>query len=353
MIKTSSRRVFVNLVEATVLLVLLLLAAYVSIGRLVISQVDIFRDTIEARLSSVLQMPVHISSLQGDWSYLDPRIIINGFSIGTATDRGITFDRMSVCINSVLSLVESDLVISELAIDRLSFRLRQNAEGVWAIDGLPARENSLNLEPLLASVPHLKSVELTQVDIDVVGLQAHYQIRSQVDQEFELVADGDVHSMSLPLLVERFGDKPYTDSIQLLGKYAGDPRDQEAFSASLYLQLPNLEMIDLLPNLFIADTQLTKMGFSGEFWLEFHHGAFELIGSTVSDALVGQRQGQSVELLSNLRSEFVIVGLGDNEVQLYFNTLSMMLGSESWVLDESSVILKQRENAVDLVVYSP
>ena len=353
MIKTSSRRVFVNLLEATILLVLLLLAAYVSIGRLLISQVDMFRDAIESRLSSVLQVPVHISNLQGDWSYLDPRIIINGFSIGTATDRGITFDRMSVGFNSVLSLVEADLVISELAIDRLSFRLQQNADGVWAIDGLPRRENGLNLKPLLASVPHLKSVELTQIDIDVVGLQAHYQIRNQVDQEFELVADGDAHAMSLPLLVERLGDTPYTDSIQLMGKYAGDPRDQEDFSASLYLQLPNLEMMDLLPTISLAGTQITKLGLSGEFWLEFHHGAFELIGSTVTDALIGQRQGRPVELLSNLRSEFAIVGFGDNEIQLYFNTLSMMLGGESWVFDESSVILKQRKDALDLLVYFP
>jgi uncharacterized protein (TIGR02099 family) len=353
MIKTSPRRVFVNLLEAAIFLVLLLLAAYVSIGRLMISQVDMFRDVIESRLSSVLQVPVHISSLQGDWTYLDPRITINGFSIGTSTDDGITFDRMTVCINSVLSLVEADLVISELAVDRLSFRLRQNAEGVWAIDGLPVRDNRLNLEPLLASVPHLESVELTQVDIDVVGLQAHYQIRNQVDQEFELVADGDVHSMSLPLLVERLGDTPYTDSIQLLGKYAGDPRDQEAFSASLYLQLPNIEMMDLLPTISIADTQITKLGLSGEFWLEFHHGAFELIGSTVSHALVGQRQDRSVELLSDLRSEFMIVGLGDNEIQWYFNTLSMTVGTEPWVLDQSSVILKQRDDDLDLLVYSP
>ncbi|MFT4718902.1 MAG: hypothetical protein ACI9SB_000063 [Candidatus Azotimanducaceae bacterium] len=353
MIKTSPRRVFVNLVEATTLLVLILLAAYVSIGRLVISQVDMFREAIETRLSSALQVPVHISSLQGEWSYLDPRIIINGFSIGTSTERGITFDRMSVGINSVLSLVEADLVVSDLAVDRLSFRLKQSPNGVWAIDGLPARDTRLNLEPLLASMPHVKSVELTQVDIDVVGLQAHYQIHNQTDQGFDLVADGEGRSMSLPLVVERLGDMPYTDTIALLGKYAGDPRDQETFSASLYLQVPNLEMMDLLPAMSLADTQITKLGLSGEFWLEFHHGAFELVGSTVSHALQGQRQGRSVELLSDLRAEFAIVGLGDSEIQWYFDTLSMTVGNVPWVLDQSTVILKRRQDDMDLVVYSP
>ena len=35
--------------------------------------------------------------------------------------------------------------------------------------------------------------------------------------------------MSLPLFVERLGDNPYKDGLQLLGEFRGDPRDLGEF----------------------------------------------------------------------------------------------------------------------------
>ena len=84
MIVQTTRRLLINLFEATLLGLLILAAAYVSIGRLLISQVDSYRPAIECLLTETLQVPVHIGALSGDWHYLDPQLNVDGFRIGYA-----------------------------------------------------------------------------------------------------------------------------------------------------------------------------------------------------------------------------------------------------------------------------
>ncbi|MDP4910791.1 MAG: hypothetical protein NWR09_02780, partial [Pseudomonadales bacterium] len=84
MIVQTTRRLLINLFEATLLGLLILAAAYVSIGRLLISQVDSYRPAIERLLTETLQVPVHIGALSGDWHYLDPQLNVDGFRIGYA-----------------------------------------------------------------------------------------------------------------------------------------------------------------------------------------------------------------------------------------------------------------------------
>ena len=155
MSKKTPQQAIVNLLEAMLLILLVLVAAYVSLGRMLIPRVDDYRPQIERLLSAALNVPVHIQALSGEWHYLDPRLEIDGFRIGNDT-AGITFNRLTVELNSFQSLLERDLVVSDLFIDSLSLRLTQNPSGAWQIDGMPVAETPPDLSILLTSLPYLE-----------------------------------------------------------------------------------------------------------------------------------------------------------------------------------------------------
>ncbi len=348
----NTQRHIVNLLEAMLLGLLILVAAYVSIGRLAIARVNDYRVEIEALLSSGLNVPVHIQALSGEWRYLDPKLEIDGFRIGSDA-AGITFDHLSVEVSSLYSLLERQIVVSDLLIDRLSLKLVQSSTGGWHVDGMPVADNPPELSVLLTSVPYLKSIEMTSINIDVVGQHAHYEIRNQIDQVFELRADGEKKSMSLPLFVERFGENPYKDSLQLLGEFRGDPRDLESFFASLYLQVPGIELADLLPPIGTREFKLTELDMSGEFWLNFDEEIFELRGATLTSAVTALVNGRQVELLEDLRSEFAIVRKNLSETQLYFESLTASIADKRLNLDGLSAVYRDLKGDQSLAVALP
>ena len=332
----NTQRLVVNSLEAMLLGLLILVAAYVSIGRLAIANVNNYRVNIEQLLSNALNVPVHIGALRGEWRYLDPKLEIDGFRIGNAAV-GITFDHLSVELNSLHSFLERQIVVSDLLIESLSLKLVQDPAGSWYVDGIPVADNPPDLTVLLTSVPYLESIEMTSINIEVVGRNAHYEIRNQIDQVFELRADGDKKTMSLPLFVERLGENPYKDGLQLLGEFRGDPRDLGSFFASLYLQVPSIELADLIPPLGKHKLEFTELDMSGEFWLEFDGEIFELRGATLTNAVTALVNGRQVDFLEDVRTEFVVVRKDPSEAQLYFESLSANVGSKRLEFDGMSV----------------
>ena len=65
-----------NLLQGGLLSLLLLLASYVTIGRILIANVDAYRSQITSVLSEQLGTPVQVGRFEGEWSYLDPTLTI-------------------------------------------------------------------------------------------------------------------------------------------------------------------------------------------------------------------------------------------------------------------------------------
>ncbi|MDP4910792.1 MAG: hypothetical protein NWR09_02785, partial [Pseudomonadales bacterium] len=260
---------------------------------------------------------------------------------GDGDAAGIYFEHLSLRINSLISLLEGNLVVSQLAIDRLALQLVQDSSGHWQLAGLPASNKPFAVDPLLASMAHLKSLDLTEVDIDVLGQRARYHITNQPGRKFELSADGDVKFMSLPLLVQAPGDKPYSDSFELLGRYRGDPRLADEFDASLYIQLPRIELLDLLPARQLGAVRPTTMDVSGEFWLTYDRDGFELLGVTSTDTMAAQVNGQVVPLFKDLQTKFSLVRHNQQELQLYFAELDAEVAGKRLALDGLTLLRRQ------------
>ena len=105
-----SNKWLANLLQGGLLALLLVLASYVTIGRILIANVDAYRSQITNLLAANLGVPVHIQELRGDWAYLDPTLKIEKLDLGDLNS--IKLNEVSVTVDVIGSLREGTLISS-------------------------------------------------------------------------------------------------------------------------------------------------------------------------------------------------------------------------------------------------
>ena len=176
--------------------------------------------------------------------------------------------------------------------------------GVWLIEGIPQSDAPLNLEALVESIEYVEFAELENVDVAIYGRTGVYRIRSEADKSFLVANEGGNRKLSWPLEFEAV-DRPEApkSNFHLLGFYQGDPRD-ENFFAELYLQIPNIDLVDFLPTITVKESSLTDIDVEGELWLTIQSGLIEVTGRPTIRSVVMSSQTQSLQLLRDTTIEF-------------------------------------------------
>jgi uncharacterized protein YhdP len=124
MILRKLRALFAMLVRASITLLmisLVCLALYVSIGRQVTPQVSEYKDWLEQRLSSELGVAVRIGRLSGEWLQFTPRFVLEDVSLGQPA--GLTLQRVTVSPSLTESLRQRRLVVGNTSVDSLDIDL--------------------------------------------------------------------------------------------------------------------------------------------------------------------------------------------------------------------------------------
>ena len=118
----------------------MLLAVYVSVGRIVMPRLGNYQAQIEAALSDRLGMQVAAQSLQGDWQGLQPvaslqQVIVHSLRSdqGTPPSKPVLEIRQLVMkLDVVASVLAMQPVFSTLTLDGMHFDLLQDQQGKWS-----------------------------------------------------------------------------------------------------------------------------------------------------------------------------------------------------------------------------
>ena len=138
----SLGRVILRLSFATLLVMLVLLALYVSLGRQLAPMVSNYRAEIEQRLSESLGARVQIGHIEGEWQRFSPQFLITDLVVqGIAADgqtlpAALQLDQVSVAADIPASLLARQLVLASTNLDQLQLRFVQNPGGRWSLDGI-------------------------------------------------------------------------------------------------------------------------------------------------------------------------------------------------------------------------
>ncbi len=273
MILRKLRALFAMLLRASITLLmisLVCLALYVSIGRQITPQVSEYKDWLEQRLSSELGVSVRIGRLSGEWLQFTPRFVLEDVSLGQPA--GLTLRRVSISPSLTESLRQRRLVVGNTSVDSLDIDFNQHESGAWVLSGLnadgpvPAPEVLFQLLTRLARF----SMSDTQLNFtDLSGESARIEV-SQLDFQSQ---DG-VH-----LLNANATPEDSDDEIEVRVSASG--ASLNSLQGDLYLNLPQADYQHFVPPLSsiikiegnpLAGLDLQSAVMQAEVWAEIVSG---------------------------------------------------------------------------------
>ncbi|HAK51808.1 MAG TPA: TIGR02099 family protein [Gammaproteobacteria bacterium] len=247
------------------MLVLLITAAlYVSVGRILVSVSDPYSDNFAQWLEGILGVPVAIGSVEGDWSYFDPRLTVRDVSLGSS----VSADQVTMQIDAIRSLIERSLVITTVEFGNLEAELEERDPRNWQLVGFPESSQPVNLDFLFDSLPHLSIASIESLNISLKGIRGEYAVSADRDQ-IQLLAGHGQKSFSLPLRLVR-EDTQEASNMRVLGNYVGDPRNDD-FQGEFYTEVSGVRLEDFLHGLG-AFERFSDISINGEFWLSVNAG---------------------------------------------------------------------------------
>jgi uncharacterized protein (TIGR02099 family) len=333
------KNLVVTALERVLVLILIVSAAYVLLGRIAMSGVHLFDARLSSAIAQATKADVTLSRIYGDWMYFDPIIKIEGLAIGEQPSTGVLIGQATFRVNTIASIIERNIVFDEIEIDDVNLSLTQDSEGKWQVDGLPPADKPVDLDFLLNLISHINYLSAGGLKITVNGAREQFILRTRGSERFTLIADKETKHFSMPLEVESSNRERSINKLALVGRFAGDLSKPETIVTQLYFKVPSIEYLDFLPDLNMDLMQLTQSNVEGEFWLNLNKDEVELIGNLVDGSIQMSTEVKSVSLLQDLHTEFIVRGSSLDHLQLFVNAFDAEVGGKQWSFAGASVTL--------------
>lgn len=346
------KKLLVTTLERLLVLIMVISAAYVLIGRIAMSGVHLLDTQLSTAIAQASKTDVTLNRIYGDWMYLDPIITIEGLRIGEQASAGILIGKAALRLNTIASIIERSIVIDEIEVDGVDLTLNRDSEGKWQVDGLPPADKPLDLDFLLNSIPHINYLSANGININVKGVREQFVLRNRESELFTLVADEEIKHFSMPLEIESSNSARKSKKLELIGRFEGDLRELDTVVTQLYLKVPSVEYLDFLPDLNMDSIRLAYSNVEGEFWLKFNKDEIELIGNLADGSLRLSTEAKSIALLEDLHAKFILRGSSLDHLQLFVSTFDAEVGGKQWSFAGTSATLSgthaYREIGLDL-----
>jgi uncharacterized protein (TIGR02099 family) len=268
-----------------IVVVIVVLAIYVSFGRLLMSNIDQFGEPILTQLNTGSPFLIEADSVSGEWHSFTPEIVLSGLRLSNLDGSEAPFQlaRGRVAIDVWKSLQTRSLRSFRVSLDGLRLSAELSPEGSLSITGMDGG-GGVVAETLQAFLLDIEQLRLANNQIEL-----H-------------LPDGDVRTFDLNLKFWRDGSLRYIDSnlvaestgtrISVQARGLGNPMEAEQFSGELYLQVSDSSLAALQPLI----PQLSGVDTSGDMtlqaWLGWNRGEPSLEASiTGSDLLLAKTDG--------------------------------------------------------------
>lgn len=281
MLKTIARKIVQQLVTLAVIL-LILYAALLSLGRQLIPAVADYKPIVEAWLRDVTGVAVSIESLTGRFDRFNPVLEVNGLRLlvpvaRDAADGGsaepevaLEFGHATLAIDVGRSVLFRRWELQDFVVEDLDAHVLQQADGEWQLRGMNRAGPGLAAADIYRSLLQVSRLELRNVGITLqpangelvrIGNSA-VVVQNQGSQHFFHI-DADLDPLTEPVLV----------SVEVRGNRL------DAINGRVHLSLPSADYSTIFSTVTPAGSRLDGFDGAMEAWLEIADGA--IAGATV------------------------------------------------------------------------
>ncbi len=321
----SIGRAILQVSFAVLLVMLVALALYVSLGRQLAPMVGNYTAEVEQRLSQMLDADVKIGSIEGEWERFGPRFLISNLQItarGNAGSDPLVLEHVSIAPDMPASVRQMRPVLGRTTLQQLDLTLYEQANGGWSLAGLTATGS----EPVSPAqvLEWLKSLAL--LELEQTRLAFHHGT-GQVTR----FSDATLHFQSLngrhALNLIAFQDD-LTAPLRVQGELTGNSLDR--MQGELYVAFPGADYSNFLHDIKPAGIAINGIALDGELWLTLQQG-------DLASATWRGRADLAVERRAATRMENLTVGwlqlqhsTEDNRWQLEVEDFAFDYANGSW-----------------------
>lgn len=269
---TSPRNSFFHrlssLLWAGAVLAIVLLASYVSLGRLLSQNLQNFQVEILAELNGRVPFEIQADSLRGEWRSFTPEIVLEGLRLKLPGAQGDTVELSGgrVGLDVLDSLLARNLHITSIELDALELYGELDAEGRLVFPGLQGGNTPVGswLREFLLNV------EFAALNQNKLRLALPSGEQRTFDLNLQLQRAGSQRQFSAQLASTRGID------IELRGTGVGNPFEADAFTGQLYLAIASSDIAaarEMLPTpaLLSAEGELDT-----QVWLDWQRGVLDV-----------------------------------------------------------------------------
>ncbi|MDO9521400.1 MAG: YhdP family protein [Pseudohongiella sp.] len=314
----------------TILLLIMLvgLALYVSVGRQLTPRVADYKDWLEQRLTLELGMPVSIGRLTGEWLRFTPRFILEDLRLGE--DSSLQLQRVSVSPSLLESAQQRRLVVASTVIEALDIRFEQQSDGRWQLAGVTGTGPAPGPEVVFQLLTRLARLSLTDTHLGFIDRDGNSTSLEQA--QLDLQNSPGLHLLSVQAQLPGSSDLIRIDA-ELTGSVLAE------LGGQAYLRLPRADYSVFMPAFPAngdASVDVAETDVAGELWVDFENGQVRnLVFTGQGDLTINsQSEGHSGEILAlenmRVRSLHISHEVERNLWVLYADDMSFELAGQSW-----------------------
>ena len=327
-------------IQFVFLVILIVAATYISLGRIVFSFSNVYRDNLVRWMEERLNMDVNIGSIEGKWSYFDPEVTFDHVVLGES----LYFDHLTFRINTLKSLLNRTVVVTVLKVKSIEVHIQESQPSKWNTVGFPESLASFDLDLGLEFLNHLITAKVEEIDINLTGTRADYVIAIS-----NLVLESlgsDERRISVPLKILGKDSKSY-GSINLLGEYRGNLKDSD-FKGDFYADIVGIDLEHLIDLTYLS-YQVSDISIDNEVWVSIDSEQKSILSNTNFNAMLLRNVKEKIALGGELslgikasEHEFRITGqklsiqLDNDEMDLsgIYGSLSRQLNQVAFIMPE-------------------
>ena len=249
---------------------LVLVAAYVSVGRQFMPAVSGYVSFFEEQFFERSGIPISVESLVGDFDGFNPILHVNGMKLLIADDEVVAGDAAlflesaTVIVNIPQSIWQRNWVLDDFVIESLEINLDQLESGAWLLRGLSGGDAaSVDFAGLYRSLQKIPQLSLRNVTINLHTFDG--ELLSFSDGLATIANRDGAHYLHANLSL---ADSPeeMALSIEVTGNELAD------MSGQMHVELPHADYSELFHRQTLEDLSIGEMFGGGHFWLTFVGG---------------------------------------------------------------------------------
>lgn len=312
---------------------LVLLAAYVSIGREFMPVVSRYADFFEEQITAITGLPVNVDSLTGSFQNFNPSIRINGLqllvednpaAVATPATSALRFEHANLVIDVMRSIWQRRWVFEEFLVEGLAIEAEQTESGSWQLHNIGV-SGARNVDPAAVYQAFLQVVRLDLRNVQV-NLTTRNQNTIQISNGSAVIQnrDGD-HFLHINASLEN-SSEPLALSVEVRGDTLQD------ITGSVHLQVPHADYTNLVQGEQFGATAIEELTGGGEFWMQFTSGRIRELTSSIAVESVAllSSSGDILELHDVSGSTQLQQGEVEGNLDLVFSNMTAAAGDLLW-----------------------